>query len=191
VRPSLTVGYLPTPSSQFGLSDLQTSFFLTPESASEWIWGIGPILQAPTASSTDLGSGKWAAGPTGGFTFNHGPWFNGILADQQMSFAGAHHRGSINRTYLEPYVSYSLDSGWSGQIDPPITYNWTTEKRDAWTLPIGGRRRQRRPACRRAIGPPGRSVRFRKASAGRTRPDGPRPGDAAFPYHPVTLRHLS
>jgi hypothetical protein len=44
---------------------------------------------------------------------------------------------SINQTYLEPYVSYSLDSGWSGQIDPPITYNWTAEKRDAWTLPIG------------------------------------------------------
>ena len=137
VRPSLTVGYLPTPSSQFGLSDLQTSFYLTPESASEWIWGIGPILQAPTASSTDLGSGKWAAGPTGGFAFNHGSWLNGILADQLMSFAGAHHRGSINQTYLEPFLSYSLDSGWSGQIDPPITYNWTAEERDAWTLPIG------------------------------------------------------
>jgi hypothetical protein len=50
---------------------------------------------------------------------------------------GRAHRGSINQTYLEPYVSYSLDSGWSGQIDPPIIYNWTAEKRDAWTLPIG------------------------------------------------------
>jgi hypothetical protein len=130
-------GHLPTLSSQFGLSDLQTPFFLTPESANEWIWGIGPILQAPTASSTDLGSGKWAAGPTGGFAFNHGPWFNGILADQLMSFAGAHHRGSINQTYLEPLLSYSLDSVWSGQIDPPPTYDWAAEKRSAWTLPIG------------------------------------------------------
>jgi hypothetical protein len=137
VRPSLTVAYLPTPSSQFGLSDLQTSFFLTPESASEWIWGIGPIFQAPTASSTNLGSGKWAAGPTGGFAYNQGPWFNGILAYQLMSFAGAHHRGSINQTYIEPQVSYNLDSGWYGQIDPPITYDWTAEMRDAWTLPIG------------------------------------------------------
>jgi hypothetical protein len=131
VRPSLTVGYLPTPSSQFGLSDLQTSFFLTPESANEWIWGIGPILQAPTASSTDLGSGKWAAGPTGGFAFNHGPWFNGILADQLMSFAGAHHRGSINQTYLEPLLSYSLDSGWSGKSTRPslTTGPWRSEAR--------------------------------------------------------------
>jgi hypothetical protein len=137
VRPSMTVGYLPTPSSQFGLTDTQVSFFLTPESASEWIWGIGPILQAPTASSTDLGSGKWAAGPTAGFAYDHGPWFNSILAYQLMSFAGAHHRGSINQTYIEPSLSYNLDSGWYGQIDPPITYNWTAEKRSAWTLPIG------------------------------------------------------
>ena len=137
VRPSLTVGYLPTPSSQLGLTDLQTSFFLTPESANEWIWGIGPILQAPTASSTDLGSGKWAAGPTAAFVYNNGPWFNGILAYQLMSFAGAHHRGSINQTYIEPNLSYNLDSGWYGQIDPPITYDWTAEKGNAWTLPIG------------------------------------------------------
>jgi hypothetical protein len=137
VRPSLTVGYLPTPNSQFGLTDLQTSFFLTPESANEWIWGIGPILQAPTASSTDLGSGKWAAGPTAGLVYNHGPWFNTILAYQLMSFAGAHHRGSVNQTYVEPNVSYNLDSGWYGQIDPPIAYNWTAEQRNAWVLPIG------------------------------------------------------
>jgi hypothetical protein len=137
VRPSLTVGYLPTPSSQFGLTDAQTSLYLTPASASEWIWGAGPILQAPTASSTDLGSGKWAAGPTAGFAYNHGPWFNGILAYQLMSFAGAQHRGSINQTYMEPQLSYNLDSGWYGQIDPPITYNWTAQKQDAWTLPIG------------------------------------------------------
>lgn len=137
VRPSLTVGYLPTPNSQFGLTDLQTSFFLTPESANEWIWGIGPILQAPTASSTDLGSGKWAAGPTAGLVYNHGPWFNTILAYQLMSFAGAQHRGSVNQTYIEPNVSYNLDSGWYGQIDPPITYDWTAEQRNAWVLPIG------------------------------------------------------
>jgi len=137
VRPNLTIGYLPTPNSQFGLTDLQTSFFLTPESASKWVWGIGPIFQFPTASSTDLGSGKWAVGPTGGLVFNNGPWFNAILAYHLTSFAGAHHRGSVNQTYIEPDISYNLDSGWYGQIDPPITYNWTAEKRNAWVLPIG------------------------------------------------------
>jgi hypothetical protein len=54
-----------------------------------------------------------------------------------MSFAGPQHRGSVNQTYLEPDVSYNLDNGWYGQVDPPITYDWTAEKRNAWVLPIG------------------------------------------------------
>lgn len=49
----------------------------------------------------------------------------------------AKHRGSVNQTYIEPDISYNLHSGWYGQIDPPITYDWTAEKRNAWVLPIG------------------------------------------------------
>jgi len=40
-RPSLTVAYLPSPHEQYGLQDFQTSFFLSPSSASKWIWGVG------------------------------------------------------------------------------------------------------------------------------------------------------
>jgi len=63
-RPSLTVTYLPSPHEEFGLADLQTSFFLTPAKATTWIWGVGPIFQFPTASSSELGTGRWSAGPT-------------------------------------------------------------------------------------------------------------------------------
>jgi len=137
IRPNFTLTYLPSPDSQFGLSDTQASFYLTPESASEWIWGVGPIFQFPTASSTDLGNGKWCGGPTAAIVYSNGPWFSAVQADQLMSFAGAQHRGSVNQTYIEPEVSYNLDSGWYGQIDPPITYDWTAEQRNAWTLPVG------------------------------------------------------
>src|SRR5271170_7918971 len=78
-QPSLTAVYLPSPHEQYGLDDLQTSFFLTPADATEWIWGIGPILEFPTASSTELGTGRWSAGPTGAVIYSNGPWFNGIL----------------------------------------------------------------------------------------------------------------
>jgi len=136
-RPSLTMTYLPAPNSQVGLNDLQTAFYLTPQSAAKWIWGVGPIFQFPTASSTDLGTGKWSAGPNGAFIYSDGPWFIGILAYHLMSFAGEQKRGSVNQTYIEPDISYNLDSGWYGQFDPPITYDWTAEKRDAWVLPVG------------------------------------------------------
>ena len=60
-RPSLSGTYQPSPHEQFGLNDLQTSFFLTPHSGDVWIWGAGPIFQFPTATSDALGTGRWSA----------------------------------------------------------------------------------------------------------------------------------
>ncbi len=136
-RPSLTVTYAPTPHEHSGLEDLQTSFFLTPHQASRWIWGLGPIFQFPTASSSELGTGRWSAGPTAALLYSEGPWFNGILAYQLMSFAGNRDRGSVNFTYIEPEISYNFESGWYVQCDPSITYDWTAEATNAWTIPMG------------------------------------------------------
>jgi hypothetical protein len=136
-RPSVTVTYLPSPHEQFGLADLQTSFFLTPAQASTWIWGVGPIFQLPTATSPGLGTGRWSAGPTAALIYTKGPWFGGVLAYQLLSFAGNRDRGSVNQTYMEPEISYNFDSGWYVQCDPAITFDWTAEVTNAWTIPIG------------------------------------------------------
>ncbi len=136
-RPSLTVTYAPSPHEQSGLEDLETSFFLTPAKNSTWIWGLGPILDFPTASSSGLGTGRWSAGPTAALVYSEGPWLNAILADQLMSFAGNRERGSVNQTYIEPLVSYNFESGWYVQCDPAITYDWTADAANAWLIPIG------------------------------------------------------
>jgi hypothetical protein len=136
-EPSLTVTYLPSPDEQFGLEDLQASFFLTPAKATTWIWGVGPIFQFPTASSPELGTGRWSAGPTAAIVYSEGPWFNGILAYQLMSFAGNRDRGSVNQTFLEPDISYNFESGWYVQCQPEITYDWTADATNAWTIPMG------------------------------------------------------
>lgn len=136
-RPSLSLTYIPSPHEQFGLQDLQASFYLTPHGANEWIWGIGPIFQFPTATSTTLGTGRWSAGPTAALIYSEGPWFNGILAYQLMSFAGDRDRGSVNQTYLEPEVSYNFESGWYMDCDPPITFDWTADAANGWTVPMG------------------------------------------------------
>lgn len=36
-RPSLSLNYQPSPHEQFGLTDLQSSFFISPHTANEWI----------------------------------------------------------------------------------------------------------------------------------------------------------
>jgi hypothetical protein len=137
LRPNWSLTYLPSPHEQFGLQDLQTQFFLTPALNTTWIWGIGPTLQFPTASSSRLGQGKWAAGPTAGFVYTQGPWVNGFIVYQLMSYAGKRDRGSINLTDIQPQISYSFASGWYVQSAPEIDFDWTAESSNAWTLPVG------------------------------------------------------
>jgi hypothetical protein len=135
-RPLLPVTFLPAPQERFGLGDVQTSFYLTPARTAGWIWGLGPALQLPTATSDELGTGKWSAGPTGALVYSEGPWFAGVLVTQLWSFAGAR-RTAVNQTSTEMDVSYNFESGWYIQSDPTITYDWSAESRDAWTLPVG------------------------------------------------------
>jgi hypothetical protein len=137
VRPSLSVTYSPSPHEQFGLGDLQSSFFLTPHGANVWIWGIGPIFQLPTATSDALGTGRWSAGPTAALVYSKGPWFNGVLTYQLMSFGGNRARGSVNQTYVEPQVSYNFESGWYVDCDPAMTFDWTADAANGWTIPVG------------------------------------------------------
>ncbi len=51
----------------FGLGDINTSLFFSPSKPGKVIWGLGPILQFPTATDEVLGTRKWGAGPTGGY----------------------------------------------------------------------------------------------------------------------------
>lgn len=136
-RPSISVTYTPSPDEQFGLQDVQLSLFLAPAQADKWIWGVGPILQFPSASTSELGTGKWSAGPTGALVYSNGPWFNGVLASHLWSFAGDSTRDAVNQTSLEVLVSYNFQGGWYVQLDPVNSYDWTADSRNAWTVPVG------------------------------------------------------
>jgi hypothetical protein len=72
----------------FGLGDIQESLFLSPARPGQVIWGVGPILQFPTATDDALGQGKWGAGPTAVALTIQGPWLFGALIANVWSFAG-------------------------------------------------------------------------------------------------------
>ena len=134
VQPSLSVTYEPRPDEEFGLQDLQLSVFLTPTDADRWVWGIGPIFQFPTATTTGLGTGKWSAGPTGAVGYSSGPWFNGVVVSHLWSFGGDPDRDAVNVTSVKVLVSYNFPGGWYAQFNPTNSYDWTA---DAWTVPVG------------------------------------------------------
>jgi len=87
--------------------------FLSPASKTGFVWGAGPVIQAPSATSTILGAGKWAAGPTAVAVFMEGPFVLGALANNRWSFAGDGSRSSYNQMLLQPFLNYNLPDGWS------------------------------------------------------------------------------
>ncbi len=49
---------------QLGFGDMNPTFFLSPAKPGKLIWGVGPTMVFPTATSTSLGQGKLSFGPS-------------------------------------------------------------------------------------------------------------------------------
>jgi hypothetical protein len=122
-------------SSQSGLADTVQSLFFSPVKPAKggWIWGAGPVLQIPTATDDLLGEEKWGAGPTAVVLKQQGHWTYGALVNHVWSFAGESGRDDVNRTFLQPFVSYTTKTFTSVGLNTESTYDW---EREQWTVPV-------------------------------------------------------
>ena len=124
-------------SSDFGLGDLQFTAFFSPAKTSEIIWGVGPVLQFPTATSDRLGTDKWSAGPSVVALTMQGPWVIGGLVQNVWSYAGSG-ENAVNSLLMQPFINYNLPDGWYLTTSPVFTANWKADADNRWTIPIGG-----------------------------------------------------
>jgi hypothetical protein len=125
----------------FGTGPTEISAFLSPAHPTNgWLWGAGPIVQAPTISDKSLGSNVWGGGPTGVLVYMKGPWVAGVLANNVWSFGGTPGVGGTryNMFLTQYFVNYNFGEGWYVTSAPIITANWLTSGDKAWTLPFGG-----------------------------------------------------
>lgn len=129
---------VPGQGGKFGFGDLTYEALVTRNRDARIIWGVGPALVIPTATSSRLGSGKWSAGPAAGLVSQTGQWTFGVLAFNTWSFAGDSARQSVNQLSLEPFVSYDLKDGWFVSFQPQMSADWTAPRGDRWTVPMGG-----------------------------------------------------
>lgn len=128
---------LDSPSDTTGLGDV-VLFDLIVFDASWGRWGLGPVIQLPTASEDALGSGKWSAGPAIGFTAQSGKLLWGVFNQNLFSFAGDDGRPDVNVSSIQPIVNYSLPCKWSiGTTEMNFVYDWDREEWAA--LPLGVR----------------------------------------------------
>ncbi|MFT5234049.1 MAG: hypothetical protein ACI9UK_001595 [Candidatus Krumholzibacteriia bacterium] len=130
--PSPTVG-----DGASGLGDINYTAFLSPAVPKGAIWGVGPSITGPSATDTQLGAGKWAAGPS--FVVLFQPKFGtyGFLARQLWSFAGQSNRQDTSSFLVEPFINYNLPNGWYLISDMVLTANWEAESGQQWTVPVG------------------------------------------------------
>jgi hypothetical protein len=83
----------PIPSEAFGTAPTTFSAFLSPRNPTNgWLWGLGPVVQIPTATSPLLGSSVWGGGATGVLVYMSGPWVAGVLVNNVWSLGGAYGR---------------------------------------------------------------------------------------------------
>jgi hypothetical protein len=137
MRPNLSILASEQPNRKLGLGDIELQTYLTPGFSDKWVWGIGPDLQAPTATEHGLGTGKWSAGPAAGLIYLNGPWVNGILANHVWSFAGQSSSAEVSQSTFEPVISYNFQSGWFLAFDSTMTADWKAESDKRWTIPVG------------------------------------------------------
>jgi hypothetical protein len=122
-------------SSQTGLGDTTATFWLSPakEQQGKPIWGVGPIVQLPTATERELGQGKWGIGPSIILLQQKEGWTYGILANQIWSFAGQSNRSDVSYAFLQPFLSHTNAKHTTYGINSESVYDWESTE---WTIPI-------------------------------------------------------
>lgn len=121
----------------FGLGDTSVTFFLSPAKPGALIWGVGPALLLPTATSDVLGTGKWSVGPSVVLAVQPAPWTLGVLAQNVWSFAGEGDRAAVNQFLLQYFINYNLPNAWYLTSAPILTANWKAPSENRWVIPFG------------------------------------------------------
>lgn len=117
-----------------GFGDTVATAFFSPAQSGRIIWGAGPVMLLPTATSNALGSEKFGLGPSVVALAQPGAWTIGLLFNQIWSLSGANDRSDVNSTFLQPFANYNLGGGLSVGVTMEATANWEAD--ETWTAPL-------------------------------------------------------
>lgn len=123
----------PGAGTQFGLGNIQQSFFLSPSLPKNgFLWGAGPMVYLP-ASDDLLGPQDWGAGVTAAVVWQGGPWTVGALAHQLWPLENTSSNDVINQAYVQPFIAYTTKDAWTFTLNTESTYQWLA---DQWSVPV-------------------------------------------------------
>ena len=122
-----------TEDSETGIGDVNWTVWLSPAKTGKIIWGLGPVIQLPTSSSQDFGSGEFGIGPSVVALTMIDKWVAGLVVNNIWTFGDI----SENKFLFQYFVNYNLPKAWYIVTAPIITANWNADSDQRWTVPFG------------------------------------------------------
>ena len=123
---------------EYGLGDMNPTFFLSPAKPGKVIWGAGPAFVIPTATSDITGQGQFSLGPSFVALAQPGHWTLGGLVNNVWSVAGKSGRAPVNQMLFQYFINYNMKKGYYLSFSPILTANWMASSGNVWTIPFGG-----------------------------------------------------
>ena len=108
-------------------------FLLEKPTASGWIIG-GTAFLLPTASKDELGTERWAIGPTMvALKQTADGWTYGALWNYLISVAGDDNRADVNSTFFQPFLAKGIGKGRTLTVNLESSYDF---EGDHWSIPV-------------------------------------------------------
>jgi hypothetical protein len=123
-----------------GLGDIQVPLLFSPnpKPGGHWMFGGGPTFVLPTATSDELGSDKWQAGPALVGVYKTENVTTGALGQYWWSFATqGHNKPDTSNGSILYFYFYNLPNAWQIGTNPTVTYNDKAPSGDKWNVPVG------------------------------------------------------
>jgi hypothetical protein len=117
-----------------GAGNITQSFFFSPKAPTSGgtIWGVGPVLQLPTATD-GIAPKQWGAGITGVALKQSNGWTVGALVNHVWSIGESDKYGDSSLTFLQPFLSYTTAQATTFGVNTESAYDW---EREQWTVPV-------------------------------------------------------
>jgi hypothetical protein len=130
VRPVLTLGSQDNVDgfSGTGAGPVVIETFLSPNTNSKFIWGVGPIISTPALSGNEFGTRQTGAGVSAVGLYMSQPWTVGLLAYQTWNVGGSDIAGTANNSYWQPFVSYVTRDAWTFTLNTQSSFNWDSRR---------------------------------------------------------------
>ena len=123
-----------------GLGDISLPllFAPNPKPGKKLMLGGGPTFTFPTATTDELGSDQWEAGPALVSVYKTKQYTAGALAQYWWSYASqGSNKPDTSHGSLLYFYYYNLPNAWQIGFNPTMTYNDKASSGNKWNVPIG------------------------------------------------------